>query len=431
MWAQKNILLTDIFSYTRAGAPWVNAFWLSDLLLYGLYQFGGMLALSAFVAFTAALTFHITTRGLKSPPLLNSFIIVLAALTAAPIWGPRPQILSFLLLALLDYALRRGMHTRRLLPPLFALWANLHGGWIWGFLLLIAHETGLTLNAMATPEKRTALLRESGQLFIWTLLSALAIGINPNGLSLWKLPFQQVAVSLNIQEWLSPDFHRIDFHPFLWMLFLLVLTAPAAPRPINWPQIFKTLGFAYMTFIAQRNIAPFAITAAPLLAEWSDSALTPFKQKRFFPPSTLKPRLTTFINAAILLILVILASTNLVVLSQPSRLIEHYPTYAVHWLKANHPTGRLFNSYNWGGYLTWALPEYPVFIDGRADLYGNDLIAQWQEVVNAGPKALSILDAWQIDLVLLEPYWSILPLLEEKGWRVLYQDQVSVLLARP
>lgn len=55
MWEQKSILLNDVFSYTRAGAPWVNAFWLSEILLYGLYSLGGYFALSAFVALLGAL----------------------------------------------------------------------------------------------------------------------------------------------------------------------------------------------------------------------------------------------------------------------------------------------------------------------------------------------------------------------------------------
>ena len=187
-------------------------------------------------------------------------ILLLTAITAAPIWGPRPQIISFLFVAILDYWLdKRGSHPW-ILVPLFALWANLHGGWIWGFLLLLAHIAGNLINLLSAPsEEKTALWQKAKRLLGWSALAMLAVGLNPNGLALWKLPFEQVNVSMQIQEWLSPDFHRLDFHPFLWILFLLLLAAPLAGKP-NWPRLFKVIGFAYLTFVAQRNIALFANT---------------------------------------------------------------------------------------------------------------------------------------------------------------------------
>ncbi|GAB4503306.1 MAG: hypothetical protein Fur0043_02980 [Anaerolineales bacterium] len=427
MWTQKNILLTDVFSYTRAGAPWVNAFWLSDLLLYGLYSLGKPFALATFVALLGALTFYVVSKNLKGNPFTNSFILLLAAVTAAPVWGPRPQILSFLFVALLDFWLIR-QQPLEYLPPFFALWANIHGGWIWGFLLLAAHVAGLFVRSLFQTEERLPLRRQALRLLGWTALSALAIGVNPNGLAIWKLPFQQVDVSLQIQEWLSPDFHRIDFHPFLWMIFLLLLIAPYASRPRNYPQLFKTLGFAYLTFVAQRNIALFAITALPLLAEWLHSfwQAIPWKIRLTSHPE-LPPRLVSILNILLVILLTLMVGGNLYLVSQPKRVQENYPVGAVAWLHSHQPPGRLFNSYNWGGYLTWVLPEYPIFIDGRADLYGNDLIQQWHDVVNAQSNALDILDAWDVDIVLLEPERPIVEVLNKNGWEEVYEDQEAII----
>jgi hypothetical protein len=431
MLAQKSILLSDIFSYTRAGGPWVNAFWLSELLLYGLYSLGEYVALAAFVALLGALTFHIVSRRLRGNPLVNSFIVLLAAVTAAPIWGPRPQILSFLLVALLDFWLARSPRRLWILVPFFALWANLHGGWIWGFLLLIAHIAGLFIQSFFQAEKRILLRRLALHLLGWTALSALAVGLNPNGLALWGLPFQQVNVSLQIQEWLSPDFHRVDFHPLLWMLFLLLLAAPFAKKPLNWPQLVKVLGFAYLTFVAQRNIALFAIAAAPLLSEWINAFIQTLPQKAEHSASrALNPRLASTINGLLILVLGLTALGNLYLVSQPERVDRNYPVDAVKWIRDNQPAGRLFNSYNWGGYLLWTLPEFPVFIDGRADLYGDDLINQWHDVVNAEENAASILDAWDVNVILLEPHWPIVDILEERGWDTTYQDEQAVILIR-
>ena len=60
-------------------------------------------------------------------------------------------------------------------------------------------------------------------LIFWSLIAGLAIGLNPNGISIWRLPFTTANVSMQIQEWASPDFHQMEFQPLLWMLFLLII----------------------------------------------------------------------------------------------------------------------------------------------------------------------------------------------------------------
>lgn len=431
MWESRSLLLEDVFSYTLPGAPWVNAFWISEILFFLLHEIGGYFALTVFVAASGAATFFIVSRRITANPFIGAFALILAAITAAPIWGPRPQLFSFLLVAALDFWLADPKRPRWALIPLFALWANLHGGWIWGFLLLTAHAAGLGINTLLNPGEHPARWRELRSLLGWAALAALAVGLNPNGLGIWQLPFQQVNVSMAIQEWRSPDFHRVDFHPFLWMLFLLLLTAPFAPRPLDWGQAFKALGFAYLTFVAQRNIALFAITAAPLLAHWSQSALQPLMERAAQPGRNLPARLRRLINAVLIGLLMLAALANAWQVSQPEQVDKNYPIGAVNWLRENQPAGHLFNSYNWGGYLVWRLPEYPVFIDGRADLYGSDLLEQWHTVVNNRPGAIAILDEWQVQTVFLEPEWPIVSALLAQGWQPAYQDNMSIILRRP
>jgi hypothetical protein len=438
MIAQKRVLLTDIFSYTRAGAAWVNAFWLSEIIIYGLYRFLGYFGLSAFVALTGALSFDIVRRRLAGNRLVNSFVLVLAALTAASVWGPRPQILSFLFVAWLDRFLSQshaadsngGRGRLWVLIPLFALWANIHGGWVWGFLLLFAQIAGMITGTALNParEERALQWRAIKTLSIWSFFAALAVGVNPNGLGIWRLPFQQVGVSMQIQEWLSPDFHRVDFHPMLWMIFLLLFLAPFARA--DWSQTFKVVGFAYLTFVAQRNIAVFAIVAAPLLSLWLNRAAQVLLEGKRVRAAETTPRLATLINSFILILLGATALGKLILVSQPARVDENYPVEAVEWIKENRPNGNLFNSYNWGGYLLWNLRDYPVFIDGRADLYGDELIGQWHDVVSARQNATRILDQWNANVVLLEPHWQIIRVLENDGWEVAYRDEKSVVLIR-
>ena len=161
------------------GQPWVNAFWISEIAMYLIFRLGGFLGISLLVAGTGAVTFYLLYKRTARGRFISAFVILLAALTAAPVWGPRPQIFSFLLLAVLDGWLEKtqGRNTKALwlLIPFFALWANIHGGWIWGFLLLAAYISGSAINNL-TGASRPALKswKYPGILALWTLAAMLA-----------------------------------------------------------------------------------------------------------------------------------------------------------------------------------------------------------------------------------------------------------------
>ena len=90
----------------------------------------------------------------------------------------------------------------------------------------------------------------------------------------------------------------------------------------------------------------------------------------------------------------------------------------------------MFNSYAWGGYLTWAYPESRVFVDGRTDLFGDEIISQWLNVVEGGDGWQNILHRWDIRMVLIEPDRPAAALLVENGWREVYADSTAVILLR-
>jgi hypothetical protein len=440
MWQSKSILLTDTFSYTRAGQPWVNAFWVSEIVFYLTYKLGGFLAITSLVALVGAVTFYFVYRRMDGNPFVNAFIIILAVLTAAPIWSPRPQLFSFLILALLDGWLSRIQKENQkwlwLLIPIFALWANIHGGWIWGFLLLAAHIAGMALNNLTKENRGNAenwkfLLR----LVFWSLAACLAIGLNPNGITIWRLPFYTASVSMQIQEWASPDFHQFEFQPLLWMVFLLVITAVLAKPKANWATLLKVLGFAYLTFISARSIAVFAIIAAPVLAEWANAAIENLRTDLAVhidmnTGPMLSEKTNRILNSVLLFIIGVTALGRAYLVSMPVEVNKNVPVAAVQWLKENPTSGNLFNSYNWGGYLTWALPQNPVFIDGRADLYGTGLLNDWWNVVDGTPQGLEVLDQWKVQTILLEPSWPVIKLLPSMGWREVYRDTMAVIFVK-
>ena len=445
MWNNGEILQHDIFSYTRGGEPWTNAFWISDLLIFFFQSTGGFLAVALWASSMAVLTMAVVYKHAESPKVIRVLVIVLAAFAMAPVWSARPQLFSFFLLALLDYFLsRKGESLNKsfwLLLPLFAIWPNLHGGFIFGFLLLAAFIVAKLVEPLLQNidngrehQKRLSLLMGI------TIVSGLIVGLNPNGLAIWKLPFYTVDVSMMIREWQSPNFHRLDLHPILWLLFLVMIGWGCSRRKISLFDLFKTLGFAYMTLYSQRSMALFAIIAAPVAARslavtWEDwkSApiglwLTRLQKKPVSKP--LPGRLTKILNITIVILVFVVIFFHSISLSSSALTNQYFPSGAVAWINDNRPQGRLFNSYNWGGYLTWELQDYPLFIDGRADLYGHEIIKQWEQIIQATDEGFTLLDEWDIQLILVEPEMKIVDALPKNEWSVLYQDDVSILLGR-
>jgi hypothetical protein len=104
-----------------------------------------------------------------------------------------------------------------------------------------------------------------------------------------------------------------------------------------------------------------------------------------------------------------------------------YPRGAVERLR-EEPRGRLLNSYNWGGYLIWGLRDWPVFIDGRADLYGDALFAEYLRVWRVEPSWSEVLVQWRVDWVLCEKGVPLATVLEASpSWSLVYEDGTAVL----
>jgi hypothetical protein len=94
-------------------------------------------------------------------------------------------------------------------------------------------------------------------------------------------------------------------------------------------------------------------------------------------------------------------------------------------------TGNVLNEYGWGGYQIEFFPQIPVFVDGRTDLYGDEGIGQWMQLMRAEGDFTKILDSYKINLVLLKPERLLIQALKTMGWTEEYADQIAVLLMRP
>ncbi|MBA4398606.1 MAG: hypothetical protein C0396_01835 [Anaerolinea sp.] len=448
--------LTDTLTFTRYGAPWVNHSWLSEVVLYLIYRYGGTIGLGLYVALLVVATMALLYHTLGGGVFMKAGIIVLTSAVMALVWSPRPQLISFLLFAGLNYWLQRYMQRKtRLLWPLplvFILWGNLHAGYSLGFMLLGITIGGLILDRLLWPAEVTTLTwPEIGRLSDWTAISLLAVVVNPNGFNTWKIPFQTIGKEAGVQyiiEWASPDFHMTQTLPYLALLFACVIALAWSGKRASGSEITGLTLFGVASLLSQRNFAPFALFTAVVLSNHAAAAwnglISPrlqqlkegYKQSKrsTHDQRALSPRLRKVVNLTLVGLILLIAFGRLIYVTHPTivkaNMQNYYPIAAVDYLEKYAKPGNIFNDYGWGGYLDWRLREFKVFIDGRADLYGGDIIQEVIDTTDARGDWQEALDYWQVDYILVMPNVRLVDKAIEADWEILFQDKVSVLLGK-
>jgi hypothetical protein len=424
---------TDPFSYTRAGEPWVAHEWLAELLLYQIQRTTGFAGLILIFAAVLCAAFYCLYLRCGAAPYIAGVATLAAAWATAPIWGVRPQVLSLLLTSLWLLILERAGRNPKLLwwtLPLTLLWVNLHAGFALGltlsalFLSAALLEPRLGHSAHRVPWRTSALV-----LFIDLLL----VPLNPNGLRLFSYPIETLrstTMQNYILEWASPNFHRAEYWPFLLIVLATFATFAWSPIPVHPRDLILLLVSLYAGLISIRMIPFFALIAVPLisrrLGDWP-------------PRAHCSPRRPTAIrtplNAAIVFAMAVFASLHVahVIQHQPQAETRQFPADAVTFLQLHPASGPIFNHYDWGGYLIWKLyPTTPVFIDGRADLYGAKLFHDFADAYELKGLWQQILERWGIRTVIVPPDSALAAGLESApGWAVSYRDSQAMILTTP
>jgi hypothetical protein len=435
------MIYADPFSFTKFGTPWVNHSWGSQIVMYGVWQIAGSFGLAVFVAGLATAGMVFIYKMCEGSPYMRAFALILGAAAAAVFWSARPQMFSFLLSAVVLYILclyrRKKADRLWLIPILMGIWGNLHAGFSIGFIFLGGVIAGETLGRLFNRASTDYLdWRGIRKLVIITVISAAALVINPYGLQMLLVPFQTVSIGALrdfIQEWNSPNFQGRETWAFIFLLLAVLGAAGASKRRINWTDFVLVSGTAFMALLAGRNIAVFAVVATPVLTYHLDSILT----ERGWALRS-RSRVTAGmarINLVLLIVVLLGAAAKVLLVLSPTLVAQemrnYLPVGAVEYLQANPPPREMFNSYNWGGYLMFRLPDTPVYVDGRTDLYGDAFLTQYLQTAIGGDGWQETLDAQGVNMVVIEQGSGLARRLrDDAGWQEVYTDSMASIFER-
>jgi hypothetical protein len=140
------------------------------------------------------------------------------------------------------------------------------------------------------------------------------------------------------------------------------------------------------------------------------------------------------INATLIALLMVAGIIKTIQVNDPELVAqtegEFFPAGAVAWLNTQEKNYQMFNDYNWGGYLIYKLPDLPVFVDGRTDLYGDQVLIDYLQVVYCKEDWMEILDSYGLDLAVIRADSCLKNLALAEGWEVMYGDTVSLVLGK-
>ncbi|MDI1300739.1 MAG: hypothetical protein PSX71_02430 [bacterium] len=448
---------SDIFSYTRSGTPWVLHEWLFELLLYGIYSLLGGFGISLLVSVLATATLVIscsTANKILGKPYTAFFLTLTGFILLKAGIAPRPQLVTFLLLAVFLRVLTgfkyfgetRGL---RVLPVLMAVWVNFHAGYAIGLALLLLFTACEWVIFLASDDRPATQRRNLQWLSLVAAATVLASLANPYFIGHWLYPFQVMDMEASrsyISEWRSPGFHNLRDRVYLALVFAFFIATIYRKRKADLSELAIPLCFFMMGFVAVRHITVAAITTLPFMAAaLAQQPLTQMMPARwrqgFFSWYSGRARkgqdmgdkeyllnwlLLAFILAGFLLYYPIQQARN------TEALEKTMPVAATEFILREGIRGRMFNAYHYGGYLIYRLyPAQPVFIDGRADMYGDAFVREYMEISGGLENWESLFNQYRIDYVLIPRGGPLQQLLVGRGdFKLVYEDKENVVLLR-
>jgi hypothetical protein len=411
----------DPFSFTFAGKPWTAHEWLSEIVMAGLFGIGGWNALGLLTATAvAALLFIVGAEARRHwRPTIALAVMLVLFIVLTPFIVARPHVLAWPILAGWTIILMRAREADRA-PPLatallMLLWANLHGSFLIGLLLIgpFALEA-----AVEAKWQRTVVLRWAA----FGLLSLLLSLATPHGVFGLLFPLQvsgMEALPL-IKEWLPTPVLELKGFQIVLLGTIVGLLVMRVRVPLF--RLLLLLGMLYMALEHVRHQAVLGIVAALVLP--SAFVRSEEEPKRFAPGGNVA------LGAGLLLAVVAIWAVRLA-LPEARRDSPSNPLAAIAAIPPSLRGVPVFNSYSFGGPLI--LSRIRPFIDGRADMYGDDFMFEWERIHDGDAAAFDrAARRWGIGWTILEPDAPLTTLLDKRpGWRRIHADKWAVVHQGP
>ena len=444
----------DSFSYTRDGQPWFAWEWLSDALFGALHRFAGLPG----VALIAACAIAVTASGAAQLALSlggNLFFTAAASVlllgTTSMHWLARPHLFSWILalvfLAVAEYERRDHGPALYLLPLFSILWANVHGSFLLGPAILFIYALGDWLekrgNSGSDPIFYNPRKFESDPEFprfsVAALICLLATFINPYGWRLHEHIFtylQNDYLMDHISEFRSFSFHSAGALYVELFLAVAVLGTLSLFRQRAFGPALLSLAMLHASLSSARHLP----TAAVLLLPLAVAALT--REAKAWP--RLRPlldysdrlrgidgRIYGILPVVLVLAVTLFGVNGLARAGRAGFDAGTFPVHAADFLEKAGP-GRVFAKDQWSGYLIYRSAGHSkVFIDGRSDFYGLNILETYAQVVEVRPGWAGVLKQYDVRFVLVPPDNALASALQLSGdWKRVYSDGVAAVYER-
>lgn len=441
----RSVPLTDAFSFRTDGFPSIPHEWLSQVIFSianDLLGLGGVVLLTALVVTAAwGVVFYEASRRTSS---LFTLLLVMALGMAASMIHvlPRPHLFTYLFTAVWIVLLERIVTgTSRhwwWLPIVMAVWVNLHGMFVLGMILWGTYLLG---DLLETPFRTWWTRPTTRSMLLAGTLSMAATFLSPSGINIWDAILalgSNSYITSRIPEYQTANFHLPETWPFILLLILTLAAFARTSTRIPWRHIGLTVSFTAMALYTSRMIPLFAIVIVPVAAKAVGDWLgQEFSSGRFGHVERNISALNSTSSGSVWMVILLAA---LVFTFGSGRTIDpqskgnvfdgaFFPVQAVDWLDRNPQPGRMFNEFDWGGYLLLHLsPRQQIFMDGHTHIYGERLTREYETVVSRGRGWQEILENYKIEWAIVRTGSPVASALVEANWKTVYQDETAVIL---
>jgi hypothetical protein len=444
---------TDIFSHSMSDFPLIMHEWTHDIMMYKLFIWFNFFGLAMIYAAVTCAAFILVSWGIKAKEEYKIIPAILGAIAGGYVIGVKAQMFSLLGLASIVFIIfkfRQNPKTKLsyLLPLIFLLWVNFHGGFAVGlffigvflsleyfkkfchYILGKTKRLGGVRKWLGENSSSYGSLLRLDTIFIFSCLATL---INPYG---WRIYIEIVTTIFDsyaksiIGEWLPVSTAiPLAFQLFAYLALLGILLIMSW-RKADYTYLAIVIVFLYLAFSSWRHVPIFIIISIPLwvsiVEHLSGKELSKLIQKKWF--------------LAVFLLATVAIGYQRMQITPRSYSIErmsregNFPIGAVRYLHENTKPGNLWNEYNWGGYLIWQYPERKVYIDGRMaswKLRDRRIFLEFNKAMEHKPGWEKTLEENNITQALVYNNPSNDIAFTNLGWSKAYGDYLSLVFDKP